>query len=122
MKIILFGSTGMIGQGVLAECLKDSQIHEVLVINRQSCGVVHSKLKEIILNNFYDMSSISSQLAGYNACLYCLGVSSAGLSEVDYYRNTFELTTKIAELLLSVNHDLTFCYISGAGTDSSERG
>jgi uncharacterized protein YbjT (DUF2867 family) len=122
MKIILFGSTGMIGQGVLRECLKDTQIETVLVVNRQSCGVTSPKLKEIIHKNFYDLSSISAQLAGYNVCLYCVGVSSARLSEADYHRNTFILTTKVAESVLHVNPDLTFCYISGAGTDSSEKG
>ena len=122
MKVLLFGSTGMIGQGVLIECLKEKQVDSVLVVNRSSCKVSHPKLNEIIHHNFFDLSPISNQLSGYDACFYCLGVTSAGLSEADYHRNTFELTTKVAETILSVNKDMTFCYISGAGTDSSEKG
>lgn len=122
MKVILFGSTGMIGQGVLIECLKDSRVESVLVVNRNSCKVNHPKLKEIILNDFNKLASVSNELAGYDACLYCLGVTSVGLSEADYHLNTFELTTKVAETILSKNKDMTFCYISGANTDSSEKG
>jgi len=122
MKVILFGSTGMIGQGVLTECLKDTQIESVLVVNRQSCKVTHAKLIEIIHNDFFDLSAISKQLSGYDACFYCLGVTSAGLSEADYHKNTFELTTKVAEAVLIANKSISFCYISGAGADSSEKG
>ncbi len=122
MKVILFGSTGMIGQGVLTECLKDTQIESVLVVNRQSCKVTHAKLIEIIHNDFFDLSAISKQLSGYDACFYCLGVTSAGLSEADYHKNTFELTTKVAEAVLKANKSISFCYISGAGADSSEKG
>ena len=122
MKVILFGSTGMIGQGVLTECLKDTQIESVLVVNRQSCKVTHAKLIEIIHNDFFDLSAISKQLSGYDACFYCLGVTSAGLSEADYHRNTFELTTKVADAVLKANKSISFCYISGAGADSSEKG
>src|ERR1035437_8053090 len=122
MKVILFGSTGMVGQGVLKECLKDPLVETVLVVNRQTCGVTDPKLKEVIHINFFDISSISKDLTGYNTCLFCLGVSSAGMKEVDYHRMTYELTTKIASVLLNLNHEMTFCYISGAGTDSSEEG
>jgi len=122
MKVILFGSTGMIGQGVLTECLKDTQIESVPVVNRQSCKVTHAKLIEIIHNDFFDLSAISKQLSGYDACFYCLGVTSAGLSEADYHKNTFELTTKVAEAVLIANKSISFCYISGAGADSSEKG
>jgi nucleoside-diphosphate-sugar epimerase len=122
MKVILFGSTGMIGQGVLTECLKDTQIESVLVVNRQSCKVTHAKLIEIIHNDFFDLSTISKQLGGYDACFYCLGITSAGLSEADYHKNTFELTTKVADAVLKANKSISFCYISGAGADSSEKG
>ena len=122
MKVILFGSTGMIGQGVLIECLKDIRIETVLVVNRSSCKVSHPKLKEIIHKDFFDLSFISNQFSGYDTCFYCLGVTSAGLTEVDYQRNTLELTTNVAETVLSLNKNMTFCYISGAGTDSSEKG
>jgi len=122
MKIILFGSTGMIGQGVLIECLNDAQIESVMVINRKPGKLSHPKLTEIIHADFFDLSPVKSQLSGYDACFYCLGVSSAGLTESEYHKNTFELTTKVAETLLSANKDIIFCYISGAGTDSSEKG
>jgi uncharacterized protein YbjT (DUF2867 family) len=122
MKVILFGSTGMIGQGVLLECLSDSRVESVLVLNRNSCKLVHPKLKEILHSDFYDLTSVAANFAGYDACLYCLGVTSVGLSEAEYHKNTFELTTKIAETVLARNKNMTFCYISGAHTDSSETG
>lgn len=122
LKVILFGSTGMIGQGVLNECLKDPLVKSVLVINRQICGVVNTKLKEIIHLNLFDLAPISKELTGYNACFYCLGVSSVGMEEEEYYTMTYELTTHIATVLLDQNKEITFCYISGAGTDSSEKG
>lgn len=122
MKIIIFGATGMIGQGVLIECLKDMQVESVLVINRQSCGITNPKLKEVIHKDFYDISSISNELTGYDACLYCLGVSSVGMAESDYNKITYELTVYIAKIMLSLNKDINFCYISGANTDSSENG
>ncbi len=122
MKVILFGSTGMVGQGVLKECLKDPLVEKVLVVNRQTCGVTHPKLKEVIHLNFFDLSPITKDLAGYTTCLFCLGVSSAGMKEADYFRLTYELTTYVASVLLKLNSDMTFCYISGAGTDSSEKG
>lgn len=122
LKVILFGSTGMIGQGVLIECLNDIQIESVLVVNRKSSKIKHPKLKEIIHADFFNLSPITNQLNGYNACFYCLGVTSAGLSEGEYLRNTFELTTKVAETVLSVNNNISFCYISGAGSDSTEKG
>ena len=122
MKVILFGSTGMIGQGVLTECLKDNQIEKVLVVNRKSCGIKHPKLKEIIYSNFFDLSTIFNQLNGYDACFYCLGVTSAGLSEAEYHKNTFDLTTSIAQEVLTQNKEISFCYISGAGSDSTEKG
>lgn len=122
MKVILFGSTGMIGQGVLRECLADSRIESVLTLNRRPSGVSHSKLKELIHSDFYDLSAIENNLAGFDACFYCLGISSAGVSEAEYHKNTYELTTTIAKTLLRANKNLTFCYISGASTDSTEKG
>jgi len=122
MKVILFGSTGMIGQGTLHECLKDKQVEELLVINRQSCGVTDPKLTEIIHPDFYDLSSISTKLTGYDTCLYCLGISSVGMAEADYHRTTYDLTIYIAETLLKLNKVMSFCYISGANTDSTENG
>ena len=122
MKVILFGSTGMIGQGVLSVCLKDPLVESVLVVNRQTCAVKHPKLKEIIHLNFFDLSPIMNQLSGYTTCFFCLGVSSAGMKEDEYNRMTYELTTGVAINLLILNKEMTFCYISGASTDSTEKG
>jgi len=122
LKVILFGSTGMIGQGVLNECLNDDNVETILVINREACGVVHPKLKEIIHLNIFDLDPISKELTGYNACFFCLGISSAGMIEEEYYTTTYELTIHVATVLLDLNKGITFCYISGAGTDCTERG
>lgn len=112
----------MVGEGVLHVCLKSPNVEAVLVINRRPCGVVHPKLKEIIHNDFFDVSALENQLVGYNACYFCLGVSSIGMKEADYYKMTYTLTLGIARTLSKLNSDMTFCYISGAGTDSSEKG
>jgi len=124
MKIsaILFGSTGMIGKGVLLECLENSEVVNVLVINRHSCNIRHPKLKEVIHENLFDLSSLTGELTGYNTCFFCLGISSGGLSETKYREITFYLTMSVAETVLKYNNDIRFCYISGAGTDSSEKG
>jgi len=120
IKAIITGSTGMVGEGVLHECLLHADVEQVLVINRKPCGVVHPKLKEILHSNFFDFTSIQSQLAGYNACFFCLGVSSVGMNEEEYTRLTYDITLQLAKTLFPLNPDMTFCYISGAGTDSSE--
>jgi len=112
----------MVGEGVLHECLQHSDVAAVLVINRKPCGVSHPKLKEIIHKDFFNFSSIEDQLKGYNACFFCLGVSSIGLKEDAYYKLTHTLTLHVASTLSKLNPDMTFCYISGAGTDSSEKG
>ena len=122
MRAIITGATGMVGEGVLHECLKHPQIDAVLVVNRKPCGVAHPKLKEIIHQDFFDLSSIETQLAGYDACFFCLGVSSVGMSEADYFRMTHTLTLHFAETLSRQNTDMTFGYISGTATDSSEKG
>jgi hypothetical protein len=124
MKIntIIFGTTGMVGEGVLDECLNHSDVESVLVINRRPCGITHDKLKEIIHQDFYDFSPIEDQLFGYNACYFCLGVSSVGMIEEDYRRITHDMTMNIAKLLVKNNPQMTFCYVSGAGTDSTENG
>ncbi|MCX6320663.1 MAG: epimerase [Bacteroidia bacterium] len=122
IQVIITGATGMVGEGVLEESLLHPDVEKVLVINRKSCGVTHSKLTEILHTNFYDLSPISEQLKDYNACFFCLGVSSIGMKEQKYYSLTYTLTMHMAELLSKLNTDMTFCYISGAGTDSSEKG
>lgn len=124
MKInaIIFGATGMVGEGVLHQALEHHEIESVLVIGRRSCGVKHPRMKELIHNDFYDYSAIETQLTGFNACFFCLGVSSVGMKEADYRRVTFDLTMKAASTLAKLNPDMTFCYITGAGTDSTEKG
>jgi len=122
IKTILFGSTGMIGQGVLRECLESTDVESVLVINRQSCGIKHPKLKEIIHKDLFDLAGLTSEMTGYNTCFFCLGVSSAGLKENEYHRITYDLTLNVATTVVGLNKEMTFCYISGAGTDSSEKG
>jgi len=122
LKAIITGATGMVGEGVLHECLLHPQVESVLVINRKPCGVTHPKLKEIIHQDFFDLSAIENQLSGYNACFFCLGVSSIGMKEPDYYRLTYTLTMNAAQTLSRLNPDMTFCYVSGGGTDSTEKG
>jgi nucleoside-diphosphate-sugar epimerase len=122
IKAIITGSTGMVGEGVLLECLNSADIEQVLVINRKPGGISHPKLKEIIHGDFFNLAPIESQLAGYNACFFCLGISSVGISKEDYKRTTYDLTMNVGQVLARLNPDLTFCYITGAGTDSTEKG
>lgn len=117
IKAIITGSTGMVGEGVLHECLQHPDVKEVLVINRKPCGVKHPKLKEIIHGNFFDMLPVAAQLHGYNACYFCLGVSSVGMKEDVYEHATYDLTMEVAKTLATMNPEMTFCYVSGAGTD-----
>lgn len=122
IRVIITGATGMVGEGVLHESLLHPDVEKVLVINRKPCGVTHPKLTEILHSNFYDLSPIAEQMRDYNACFFCLGVSSVGMKEQEYYSLTYTLTIHMAEILSKLNNDMTFCYISGAGTDSSEKG
>jgi len=122
IKAIIFGATGMVGEGVLLQALDHPDVVSVLVIGRRSCGRKHQKLKEIIHNDFYNYTSIEENLKGYNACFFCLGVSSLGMNEKDYYHVTYDLTMQAASALSKLNPDMTFCYVSGTGTDSSEKG
>jgi hypothetical protein len=119
---IVTGSTGMVGEGVLHECLLHPLVASVLVINRKPCGIVHPKLKEIIHQDFFDLSAIETQLNGYDACYFCLGVSSVGMKKDEYFRLTYTLTMHVAQTLSRLNPDMVLCYISGAGTDSTEKG
>jgi len=112
----------MVGEGVLHECLQHPDVQSVLVINRRPCEVQHPKLKEIIHNNFYDFSSLRQQLAGYNACFFCMGVSSIGMNEDKYRPITYDITLALAALLAPLNPELVFNYVSGASTDSTEKG
>ncbi|WP_373515942.1 NAD-dependent epimerase/dehydratase family protein [Persicitalea sp.] len=122
MKVIVTGATGMVGEGVMHVCLNHPAIENVLVINRRPDGVKHPKLNEIIHEDFFDLSPIASQLIGYDACLFCLGVSSVGMKEPEYFRLTHTLTMHVAETLARLNSGMTFAYVSGAGTDGSEKG
>jgi uncharacterized protein YbjT (DUF2867 family) len=122
IKAILTGATGMVGEGVLHECLRHDDVEEVLVVGRRSCGVTHSKLKEIVTPDLFDLTSIKDLLVGYNACFFCLGVSSIGMKEPEFYKLTYTLTLNFATVLADQNPDMVFCYISGAGTYSSEKG
>ena len=122
IKAIITGATGMVGEGVLHECLLHPDIESVLVINRRPCNIQHPKLKEIIHENFFDFSAIEDQLSGYNACFFCLGISSVGMKEDKYSKVTYDLTLGFATTLAKLNPEMIFCYVSGAGTDSTEKG
>ncbi|TAL66286.1 MAG: epimerase [Bacteroidetes bacterium] len=122
IKAIITGSTGMVGEGVLMEALLHPDVEKVLVINRKPCGVTNPKLTEIVYADFFNLAPIEDQLKNYNACFFCLGVSSVGMKEDIYYSMTYTLTMHMAEILAKQNPDMTFCYVSGAGTDSSEKG
>jgi uncharacterized protein YbjT (DUF2867 family) len=122
MKVILFGASGMVGQGVLRECLLDADLDRVLSIGRSATGQSHPKLREIVQKDLLDFSAIEAELSGFDACFFCLGVSSAGLTEQEYRRVTYDITLAAARTLVRLNPLMTFVYVSGAGTDSSERG
>jgi len=122
MRIVLFGATGMVGQGVLRECLLDRDVEGVLAIGRSSTGQRHEKLREIARADPTDLSGLERELAACEACFFCLGVSSAGMAEKDYRRVTYDLTVAVARKLVACNPGMAFVYVSGAGTDSTERG
>jgi hypothetical protein len=122
IRAIITGATGMVGEGVLHECLKHPLIEQVLVVNRKPCGVEHPKLAEIIHENFYDLAPIEGHLYGYNACFFCMGVSSIGMDEDKYFKLIHTLAMTFARTLVRLDTAMTFCYISGSGTDSTEKG
>ena len=122
MKVIIFGATGMVGQGVLRECLLDDEISSLLTVGRTTTGIASPKLLEIQQTNLLDYAPLESWLAGFDACFFCLGISSAGMKEADYERLTHDVTLAAAETLCRLNPEMVFTYVSGAGTDSSEQG
>lgn len=122
MNVIITGATGMVGEGVLLECLQAPVVRQVLVVTRQPTGRQHPKLREVVLADFQHPEPIEAELAGYDACYFCAGVSAAGLNEPEYTRLTFDLTVGFARALARLNPQMTFCYVSGAGTDSTEKG
>ena len=122
MKVILFGATGMVGQGVLRECLRSGEVEGILSIGRRASDQPHPKLREMVHQDFTSFSAIEGELAGFDACFFCLGVSSIGMSADDYERVTFDFTLAAARALARLNPKMTFIYVSGAGTDSSGQG
>ena len=122
IKAIITGSTGMVGEGVLHVCLKSPNVESVLVINRKPCGIEHPKLKEIIHKDFLVLTPIENELKGFNACYFCAGVSSLGKKEDEYRKITYDLTLNFANTFLKINPESVFTYVSGSGTDSTEKG
>ena len=122
MRVLVFGGTGMVGQGVLRECLLASDVEVVLAVGRSATGLRHPKLRELVSGDLVDLGRRAAELAGFDVCFFSLGISAAGMSEADYRRTTKDLTLSIGELLAQLNPRMTFIYVSGAGTDSTERG
>jgi uncharacterized protein YbjT (DUF2867 family) len=122
MKVLIFGATGMVGRGVLLECLRDSEVELVVTLGRTATGIRDGKLREIVHNDLLNYAGMDESLAGFDACFFCLGVASAGMKEADYERVTYGYTMATAEILSRINPGMTFIFISGSGTDSTERG
>jgi uncharacterized protein YbjT (DUF2867 family) len=122
MKVILFGASGMVGQGVLRECLVDPGVTSVLSVGRGPSGQQHAKLREIVHGNFTDFSTIETELSGYDACFFCLGVSSLGMDAERYRHLTYDITMAAATTLARLNPGMVFTYVTGRGTDSTEQG
>jgi len=122
MNVVLFGATGMVGAGALLECLADARVRSVLAITRSATGRRHPKLREVLHADFFNYDSLRADFASCDACFFCLGVSSIGKSEAEYTRLTYDLTLAAARAMVAANPRMTFCYVSGVGTDSTERG
>src|SRR5215211_3731926 len=122
MRVMIFGATGMLGQGVLRECLRDPDVEQVLAVGRGPSGQTSPKLRDLVLPDLFRIADAAAELAGYDACFYCLGVSSAGMSEAAYARVTYDLTVVVAEVVMRASSGLTFVFVSGAGTDATEKG
>lgn len=122
MKVLVFGATGMVGFGVLRECLLAPDVEEVVAVGRRPSGQQHPKLRDLVLPDMYDYTAAEPRLTGFDACFFCLGVSSVGMKEDAYRRVTYDLTLAAATVLARLNPEMTFAYVTGAGTDSSERG
>jgi uncharacterized protein YbjT (DUF2867 family) len=122
MKVVLYGATGMVGMGVLIECVEDPAVSDVLVVGRRSCGLKHAKVREHLRADFFDYTDAKGLFAEYDACFFCLGVSAADVSAAEYRRLTYDLTLAVARAVLAQSPRAAFCYVSGEGTDSSEQG
>jgi uncharacterized protein YbjT (DUF2867 family) len=122
MKVIITGATGMVGEGVLLECIQNEKVSEILILNRKHYEINHAKVNEIIVKDFMQVESIQDALQGYDACFFCAGISSVGLKEDVYSHITYDITMHVAKTLSSINPSMTFIYVSGSGTDSTEKG
>jgi nucleoside-diphosphate-sugar epimerase len=122
IKVIITGATGMVGEGVLLECLQNANVEEVLIINRKHYEITHAKLKELIVPDFFELNNFSGEITGYDACFFCAGISSVGMKEDKYTRITYDTTLAFARVLLQYNPNTVFTYVSGSHTDSSEKG
>jgi uncharacterized protein YbjT (DUF2867 family) len=122
MRVLIFGGSGMVGQGVLLECVRDGEISDVLLVGRSASGLAGGKVRELVCGDLFDLSGAEAELAGFDACFFCLGVSAGGMSETEYRRLTYQLTTSVARTLVRLNPGMVFEYVSGAGTDSTEKG
>lgn len=122
ISVIITGATGMVGEGVLLECLEHPDVERVLIVNRKHYDTKHPKLKELLVPDFMDLSKVTDELKGYNACFFCAGVSSVGMKEPEYRHLTYDLTLNFAKTLTEVNPDMVFTYVSGSHTDSTEKG
>lgn len=122
IKAIITGATGMVGRSVLLECLRNDNVESILIINRRPTGLKHPKLKEILHGDFHDLSAIKHELSGYNACFFCMGVSSIGMNEEKYTKLTYDIVAEFVDCLYAINTEMVFNYVSGVGTDSSEKG
>ena len=122
MKVIITGATGMVGEGVMLECLQNPKVSEVLIISRKQYELQHPKLKELIVPDFFQLGNFASDIKGYDACFFCAGISSFGMKEEQYTHITYDTTLAFAKALLAVNNTSSFCFVSGAHTDSTEKG
>ena len=122
MNVVIFGATGMVGAGVLLECFADPRVTSILVVTRSPTGRTHSKLREVLHADFFNYDTLRDDFAACDACFFCLGVTSIGMNEAQYTRVTYELTLAAARTMVQANPQMTFCFVSGVGTDSTERG
>lgn len=122
MKVIITGATGMVGEGVLIECLENRQVIEILSLSRKSCGMTHPKLKECLIPDFMNIEQYAKELSGYDACFYCAGVSSIGMDEEKFTKITYDTTLHVAKTLAQLNPEMVFTFVTGQGTDSTEQG
>ena len=122
MNVVIFGATGMVGAGVLLECLADARVSSVLVVTRSATGRSHPKLREVVHADFLNYEILRADFAACDACFFCLGVSSIGMSEAEYTRVTYDMALAAARVMVAANPNMTFCFVSGVGTDSTEQG